>query len=400
MIGGTLLLSIGAVSLTFGEVPYRSGLDVIASDGFLELQGKTVGVVVNHTSLNSKKVHLIKLTHEAGINIAAVFTPEHGFKGIAAAGEKVEDGKEPLSGAPIFSLYGKNRKPSEEMLAGIDVLVFDLQDIGVRYYTYLSTLTLVMEAAAEQKIPLIVLDRVNPLLHTVQGPVLDSEYASFVGMHPIPVLHGMSLGELAMMINGEGWLKNELHAELTVIPYNGKVDKKVLKNAFDPTPSPNMPNLETAWLYQGLCLLEGTNISEGRGTDSPFMLIGAPWLDADLVLEKLESTRHPQDVIAITQFTPEILPHAKYPKYAGEECYGFKIGYLKEPLKWTVHFLAAVHTLHPQQFRFLESQFIDKLYGSDRLRLSIKEGTVNQYLVEDEAFLSHFITLRNTYQIY
>ena len=395
-----LLTAIGIIPVLFGDNSYRNGLDVMESGDFKELQGKKVGLVVNHTSLNREGKHIIELAYLAGIEIQSVFTPEHGFQGMAAAGEKVDGGIEPLTGAKIYSLYGKSKKPTKEMLQNLDVLVFDMQDIGVRYYTYLSTLTLVMEAAAENKIHLFILDRVNPLLRTVKGPVLDKNFSSFVGMHPIPILHGMSLGELSQMINSEGWLKNGGQAALTIIPYQGVPTKQDLKKVFNPPPSPNMPNLETAWLYQGLCLLEGTNISEGRGTDSPFMQIGAPWLKVDKVLEELEKIRHPLDVVEPTHFIPTVLPHAKYPKYEGEICNGFLISYLNDPIYWTVHLLSIVSTLHPEQFRFLDTHFIDKLYGSDRLRLSIKEGGEIRELFNNDTSTTQFIELRKKYLIY
>ncbi|HIG50898.1 MAG TPA: DUF1343 domain-containing protein, partial [Candidatus Marinimicrobia bacterium] len=220
-----ILLISGYVSYLSGQ--YQSGLAVLSKDDFVILKGKNVAVVVNQTSVDQNGDHLIKLAHENGVTIKAVFTPEHGFKGVAGAGEKVENGIEPLTGASIYSLYGETKKPTSEMLKGIDILVFDMQDIGVRYYTYVSTLTLAMEAAAESGIPFMVLDRVNPLGSDILGPILDVEFSSFVGMHPIPVRHGMTLGELAQMINGESWLSYGIMAELTVIPYDGTINKEV-----------------------------------------------------------------------------------------------------------------------------------------------------------------------------
>jgi len=214
-----ILLISGYVSYLSGQ--YQSGLEVLSEDDFAILKGKNVAVVVNQTSVDQNGDHLIKLAHENGVTIKAVFTPEHGFKGVAGAGEKVENGIEPLTGVSIYSLYGETKKPTSEMLKGIDILVFDMQDIGVRYYTYVSTLTLTMEAAAESGIPFMVLDRVNPLGSDILGPILDVEFSSFVGMHPIPVRHGMTLGELAQMINGEGWLSNGIMADLTIILFEG-----------------------------------------------------------------------------------------------------------------------------------------------------------------------------------
>ena len=394
-----ILLISGYVSYLSGQ--YQSGLEVLSEDDFAILKGKNVGVVVNQTSVDQNGDHLIKLAHENGVTIKAVFTPEHGFKGVAGAGEKVENGIEPLTGAPIYSLYGETKKPTSEMLMGIDILVFDMQDIGVRYYTYVSTLTLTMEAAAESGIPFMVLDRVNPLGSDILGPILDVEFSSFVGMHPIPVRHGMTLGELAQMINGEGWLSNGIMADLTVITYDGKINQEVREDAFNPPPSPNMSNLETAWLYQGLCLLEGTNLSEGRGTDLPFKLIGAPWLDNQKLYDELVKTKRPLDEFKIAEFTPLSIPAAKYPKYEGEKCLGLRINNLENPIDWTIKLLAIIKSLHPEQLKFLESNFIDKLYGSDGLRLSISENRNINILIEN--FQNHkgeFLQKREKYLIY
>lgn len=394
-----ILLISGYVSYLSGQ--YQSGLAVLSKDDFVILKGKNVAVVVNQTSVDQNGDHLIKLAHENGVTIKAVFTPEHGFKGVAGAGEKVENGIEPLTGAPIYSLYGETKKPTSKMLMGIDILVFDMQDIGVRYYTYVSTLTLTMEVAAESGIPFMVLDRVNPLGSDISGSILDVEFSSFVGMHPIPVRHGMTLGELAQMINGESWLKNGIKVDLTVIAYKGKIDEKVKAHVFNAPPSPNMPNVETAWLYQGLCLLEGTNLSEGRGTDSPFILLGAPWLDNQKLYDQLVRNRHPLDDFEITQFTPQSIPAAKYPKFDGEDCFGLRINNLEKPIDWTIKLLAIIKSLHPEQFKFLESNFVDKLYGSDGLRLSISENRNINILIDN--FQNHkgeFLQKREKYLIY
>jgi len=394
-----ILLISGYVSYLSGQ--YQSGLAVLSKDDFVILKGKNVAVVVNQTSVDQNGDHLIKLAHENGVTIKAVFTPEHGFKGVAGAGEKVENGIEPLTGASIYSLYGETKKPTSEMLKGIDILVFDMQDIGVRYYTYVSTLTLAMEAAAESGIPFMVLDRVNPLGSDISGPILDVEFSSFVGMHPIPIRHGMTLGELAQMINGEGWLENGIKVDLTVIAYKGRIDEKVKAHAFNPPPSPNMSNLKTAWLYHGLCLLEGTNLSEGRGTDSPFILLGAPWLDNQKLYDELVETKHPLAEFKIAEFTPLSIPAAKYPKYEGKKCLGLRINNLENPIDWTIKLLAIIKSLHPEQFKFLESNFIDKLYGSDRLRLSILENRNINILIEiSQNHKGEFLQKREKYLIY
>lgn len=248
---GVILFLAGYFSLANEQ--YQSGLEVLTEQDFADLKGKNVGVVVNHTSVDQEKKHLIEKAHSKGIRITAVFSPEHGFKGMTGAGEGVEDEIEPLTEAPIYSLYGKQKMPTAEMLKDLDILVFDMQDIGVRYYTYFSTLTNILEAASKYGIPVLVLDRLNPLGREVEGSILEEEFKSFVGMHPIPIRHGMTLGELAQMINEEHWLSDGARVNLKVIQYEGKPSQADRKEAFDPPPSPNMPDLETAWLYQGLC---------------------------------------------------------------------------------------------------------------------------------------------------
>ena len=220
-------------------------------------------------------------------------------------------------------------------------------------------------------------------------------------MHPIPIRHGMTIGQLAMMINKENWLSDGVKAKLKVIQYEGNPSQTDREKAFNPPPSPNMPDLETAWLYQGLCLLEGTNLSEGRGTDLPFKLFGAPWLDNKALAGKLQKYSLMGDKYEITSFTPQSIPAAKYPKYKGEECKGIHIITLKNPLIWTIHLLQIVYDQHPEQFRFLESNFIDKLYGSDKLRLSILNGEgfipIFKQLKSDE---KEFLIKRTNYLIY
>jgi uncharacterized protein YbbC (DUF1343 family) len=398
-----LLLVIGGLwffkSIGFG---YKSGLDVLVEEDFIRFNGKSVGVVVNHTSLNQDGEHLIKLAHSSGIKIASVFSPEHGFKGVVEAGETFADGIEPLTGSPIYSLYGSTRKPTREMLSGLDALVFDMQDIGVRYYTYVSTLTLIMEAAAENGIPIWILDRLNPMDNDIRGPVLDLKFSSFVGMHPIPIRHGMTIGQLARMINEEGWLENGNYADLKVIKYQGKPDKGDSEAAFNPSPSPNMPDLETAWNYQGLCLLEGTNISEGRGTHSPFKLIGAPWIENENLLHALLPLLHKNDKVDTVSFIPRSIPgKSAYPKYENKICQGIKIQFLESPITWTVQLLQVLDLIYPDNFQFLQTNFIDKLYGTDELRLTINEkGDINKLITGWKEAEEKFRKVKTAYSMY
>ena len=371
---------------------YLSGLDVLSERQFKDLKGKNIGLVINHTSVNNYGEHLIDLSIKNNVKVKVIFTPEHGLSGIIEAGQKVPNDKKNDLEIPVYSLYGKNKKPTVEMLDGIDFLIFDIQDIGVRYYTYISTMTFVMEAAAERGVSLLVLDRVNPLGNDVDGPLLNIKYSSFVGMHPIPIRHGMSVGELAKMIKGEGWIDNLNKLDLKIITYKGKPTKNDSRQAFNIKPSPNMPNLNTAWIYQGLCLLEGTNISEGRGTDSPFLIFGAPWIDNKLLIENLEEVKSKGDDFEIVEFIPKSIPASKYPKYVNEKCYGIRINKLNDPIKWIIKAIEIIKLNHSKEFKFLETNFIDKLYGSNLLRNSIEEGrSVDQlflnYLNDRKAFL-------------
>lgn len=236
-------------------------------------QHKKTGLVANHTSLVSG-VHLLDTLRARGVDVLRVYAPEHGFRGTMEAGENVASHVDKKSGVAITSIYGASKKPSREQLSGVQLMIFDIQDVGVRFYTYLSTLHYVMEACAENGIPLIVLDRPNPNGQYVDGPVLEPKYRSFIGMHPIPIVHGMTLGELALMINGEAWLKNKVQCRLTVVTCEGY--RRTEEYPLPVRPSPNLPNMRSVYLYPSLCLFEGTTMSVGRGTDFPFQAFGHP----------------------------------------------------------------------------------------------------------------------------
>ena len=271
-------------------------------DDYLPLiEGKRVGLVGNQTSIIDK-THLVDTLLSLGITVKKIFTPEHGFRGTADAGAKVNSGKDEKTGISIVSLYGKNKKPTPEMLQGIDVILFDLQDVGVRFYTYISTMSYVMEAAAENKLPVIVLDRPNPNGFYVDGPVLKPENTSFVGMHQVPVVYGMTIGEYAKMVNGEGWLKGGVTCDLTVVPI-----KCYNRNAIyelPVKPSPNLPNWESVYLYPSLCFFEGTIASVGRGTETPFQVYGHPNMRGSYT------------------FTPQSTSGASKPLLEGQRCRG------------------------------------------------------------------------------
>ena len=246
------------------------------------LQNKAVGVVANQSSIMDNGTHLVDTLLGYDVSIVKIFTPEHGFRGTAEAGAHVASGIDEATGIPLVSLYGKNKKPTIEQLQGIDILLFDLQDVGCRFYTYISTMTYVMEAAAENNIPVIVLDRPNPNGFYVDGPVLEPENKSFVGMHCVPIVYGLTIGEYALMVNGEKWLSDSLQCDLTVIPL-GDYDRNAIYK-LPVKPSPNLPNWESVYLYPSLCLFEGTDVSVGRGTKTPFQVYILPQLSDTVYL--------------------------------------------------------------------------------------------------------------------
>lgn len=269
------------------------------------IQGKSVAVVANQTSMVGN-THLVDTLISLGLNIKVIFAPEHGFRNMADAGETIVNGKDPETGVPLISLYGTHFKPTPADLAGIDVVIFDIQDVGARFYTYISTLHYILEACAENHIKCIVLDRPNPNGFYFDGNMPDTAYKSFVGMHPVPVVHGMTIGEYAEMINGEGWLKAKVRCDLTIIKCMNYTHKTYYEVPVKP--SPNLPNQNSVYLYPSMCFFEGTNISLGRGTLYPFQVYGSP-----LLPDKGFS------------FTPESVPGAKNPPLIGVKCYGIDL---------------------------------------------------------------------------
>jgi len=346
---------------------------------FPMLNNKSIGVLGNQSSLIGT-THLVDSLLSAKLQVVKVFSPEHGFRGTADAGAHIENGIDEKTGLPIISLYGSNKKPTESQLEGIEILVFDIQDVGARFYTYISTLHYVMESAAQNNIPLIVLDRPNPNGHYMDGPILDTAYRSFVGMHPIPIVHGMTIGEYAQMINGQKWLKDSLECDLTVIPMLGY--NKQMSYDLPVKPSPNLPNAQAVNLYPSLCLFEGTNVSVGRGTDLPFQHYGAPYLESDY------------------SFVPESGAGAKYPKQEGEKCYGQDLSQLPKLSQLDLSFLIDAYKACPEKEDFFNA-FFDKLAGGNTLRISIIEGKsikdIRQSWSEE---LLEFEHMRNTYIIY
>ena len=339
---------------------------------------ENVGLVVNHSS------DIIEINEQnnsiaprfKNFNLKIIFTPEHGLANNYAAGEYIDDIND--FNIPIISLYGDYFKPDVKYLENLDAIIFDIQDIGSRYYTYVSTMTNVMEICAANNIPFYILDRPNPISGKVEGPILDEEFSSFVGMHEIPSRHGMTIGEIALMINEKKWLKDDLETDLHIVKMQGwkremYFDETNLKWV---SPSPNIPNIDSAILYSGLCLFEGTNISEGRGTNNPFEIIGSPWLDSDKLIEEINNRNLEGVQISKINFTPKSMKgKSLYPKYLNEECNGLRITILDRkkinPIKLTINLMNIIKKNHPKEFNFLDNNFIDKLYGSNNLRYNI-----------------------------
>ena len=352
-----------------------------------DLKSKNVAVVANQTSiiLNSKSnyTHLVDSLLSLNIKVKKVFAPEHGFRGQADAGEKVDDAIDIKTGLPIISLYGKHKKPTETDLTDIDIVVFDIQDVGVRFYTYISTLHYVMEACAEQNIPVLVLDRPNPNRHYIDGPILENEYSSFVGMHPVPVVYGLTIGEYAQMINGEKWLRDNMTCDLKVVSLKNYDVQKNYKLPIKP--SPNLPNALSINLYPSLCFFEGTNVNAGRGTNTPFQVFGSPFLD-------------PKNYDF--QYMPKSNAGSKYPKHQGETCYGRDLTnhkFISEiQLKWLIN--AYQNTLDPDKFF---NPFFTKLAGTKVLQKQIEDGmTAKQIKATWQADLEKFKLMKTKYQLY
>ncbi|MDV6032272.1 MAG: DUF1343 domain-containing protein [Phycisphaera sp. RhM] len=372
-----------------------AGIDVLQRDEFQQLAGRKVGLITNHTGTNARGVSTVKLFHESpNVSLVALFSPEHGFAGVLDQAN-IDDQRDSLTGLKVHSLYGKTRVPTPEMLEGIDTLVFDIQDIGTRFYTYISTMGGAMKASAQHQIRFVVLDRPNPINGVaVQGPVLDPGNESFVGYHPISVRHGMTVGELAMMFKAE-W---ELDVELQIIRVEGWDRSKM----FDATerlwinPSPNMRSLTQALLYPGVGLLETTNVSVGRGTDTPFEVLGAPWIDAITLARELNA--QPLDGI---RFVPiEFTPDAS--KHESQKCGGVNLIVTDraafDPLKTGLTLATTLHRLYPQEW---QTKSLNRLLVSEKTRDGILSGkSVDQLKAAYEHELSDFKHRREAFLLY
>ncbi len=388
----------GAGAQAAGEA--RPGIEVLLADSIHLVEGRRAGLVTNHTGIDRRGVSTIDLLHrDARLELVALYSPEHGIRGEAEAGELVDSGMDASTGLPIHSLYGATRKPTPEMLEGVEVLLFDIQDIGARYYTYVYTMALAMEAAGEAGIPFVVLDRPNPIGGAeVQGNVLDPAFASFVGMYPIPMRHGMTPGELARLFQGEFGVD----VELGVAPLSGWSRSDWFTDTGLPwvAPSPNMPSVESARHYPGTCLFEGTNLSVGRGTPIAFQQIGAPWLDGEALAANLTAYGLPGVRFEAVRFVPE---NPGDGKHGGVEVGGVRLvatdpGY--DPTEAAAAALIEAAALSGDRWEWREAAF-DRLAGTDRLRLAVEAGaSLEEVRAAWQPDLIEFRRVRERYLLY
>lgn len=344
-----------------------------------------VAVVANQSAL-VVDTHLVDTLLSSGVAVTKIFCPEHGFRGIADAGKKINNKIDSKTNIPIISLYGSHKKPTPNDLENIDIVLFDLQDVGTRFYTYISTLTYVMEACAENNIPIIVLDRPNPNGYFIDGPVLEKEYSSFVGLHPVPVVYGMTIGEYALMVAGEQWINKAKDIDLKIIPLVGWDHNMIVK--LKVKPSPNLPNWQSVYLYPSLCFFEGTIMSVGRGTEYPFQIYG-----------------HPNNMLGSFVFTPESSEGATNPKYKDKACYGANLtnyanNYITNPQQINLSWLIGTYETMGNKEPFFNNYF-EKLAGTDELKKQIIDGLSEEEIRQSwQPELTKFMKIRAKYLLY
>lgn len=349
------------------------------------LKNKKVGIVANQSS-TIQNTHLVDSLLSHNIQITKIYCPEHGFRGTADAGSLIEDGLDSKTGIPIISLYGSHKKPTPEDLEGIDIVVFDLQDVGTRFYTYISTMSYVMEACAENGIPIIILDRPNPNGHYVDGPILEKENTSFVGLHPVPIVYGMTIGEYALMVVGEKWINDAHKLQLNVIELKYYTHNKIVK--LKVKPSPNLPNWQSIYLYPSLCFFEGTIMSVGRGTDYPFQIYG-----------------HPNYMLGSYVFTPKSKDGASKPKYNEQNCFGANLSgyaenYKHNDNKIELNWLIGSYEIMSRKGEFFNNYF-EKLSGTKDLRQQIIDGSSEEEIrLSWQPGLDRFMKIRSKYLLY
>jgi len=378
----------------------RPGIEVLLSDSLSLVRGRRVGLITNHTGRDRSGTPSIDLlAAHPEVELVALYSPEHGIRGSAEAGVRVAGGVDERTGLPIHSLYGETRTPTPEMLEGIEVLLFDIQDVGARYYTYLSTMALAMGAAGEHGIPFVVLDRPNPVGgDPVQGNLLDPGFASFVGLYPIPMRHGLTAGEFARMVVGEFGVRVELSVAVAdgwerTMPYGETGIPWV-------APSPNMPSVESALHYPGTCLFEGTPISVGRGTDRAFQQVGAPWLDGEELARRLGALGVPDTRFVPVRFTPEEPGDGKF---GGTEVGGVRLladGPAYDPTLAALALLAETRSMSGEHWSWRPGHF-DRLAGTDALRTAVDAGASYGELTDGwGAGMADYLALRRLYLLY
>ena len=408
-----LYLFLGVVlstPLSYAGSTITTGAKVLYESDFAELRGKRVGLISNQTAMVDG-THLIDLMHARGVQLAALFAPEHGLRGLHEDGTSIGDRIDQQTGVRVYSLYGNVKKPTPEMLRGLDILLFDIQGIGARFYTYISTMGLAMQAASEARLPFVILDRPNPLGgEHFAGPILEGECCSFVGEYPIPVAHGLTIGELALMIKGEQMLPGLAGLELRVVRMKGWQRGMLWpETGFEwVRTSPNIPDFETALLYPGICLLEGTAASVGRGTHEPFKLVGYPGIDAGKLAEQLNSKHLPGVRFESASFTPRSIPGmSSNPKFQDREIAGVRIfitnPHAYRPVITGIHLLCTLYDMLSKDERgsFFRQSGFDELAGTKSLRQAIEEGATPDKIVADWAKgMEPFVEKRRKYLLY
>lgn len=391
------------------RVMVHTGLDILEKMDFEPLVGLNVGVVTNHTAVNRNHDHLVDLLHANNeITIQAIFAPEHGFRGTEQGGDAIPGGVDEKTGAPIHSLYGAQREPNPEMLEGIDVLIFDIQDVGTRFYTYISTMGYVLQAGAKYDIPVMILDRPNPIGRQINGNVLDDGFESFVGRYKIPIRYGLSMGELARMIVGEKMIVGLDDLELHVVECEGWTGELYWSQTdleWIP-PSPNMRNTNETLTYPGLCLLEGVRINEGRGTHFPFEYVGTPYMDGKFLARALMATGLKGFTVEPVSYTPVDMPGvAMNPIFEGEEVHGVKI-VVTDPdqfkaVDFLVHLLVITKQEYPDEFGWRSAKGPDRLWGGPALREMVDAGNTAAEIIESyQHELEAFKSIQMKYLIY
>jgi uncharacterized protein YbbC (DUF1343 family) len=409
-IGFPLLTSCLFLLCLFGmdNQKVKSGLDVFLVDHLSKLGGKRIGIITNQTGIASTGEHIADiLSSIEDLSVSALFAPEHGIRGDLPDATKMVSYMDERTGFQVWSLYGEHLKPTAEMLEDVDVLIYDVLDVGARFYTFISTMGLAMEAAAEQGKQFIVLDRPNPISGiTLEGPIIEESHFSFVGEYPIPVRYGMTPGELAWMIKGENWMKGMEELDLAVVPMEGWKRKMWFDQTGLPwiKPSPNIPSIHTAVVYPGLCLVEALNVSEGRGTMRPFEQIGAPWINGYKLAETMNSIRMPGIYFKSITFTPVMLPHAApWNKFRDQDVNGLSLIITDRdklrPLDVMVHLFVTLKELYPKELELRKN--LERLIGISSFRQSIEKlRAPEDILAEWDEGLKEFDKLREKYLLY